>query len=140
MEKIMKRFALFAALLCLAAPATGTAPTSPAQQATVVSTKSFVTLPEIRAPIVDAGQLDGVLRVSIVLQAQDEAAAARLSARLPELNADSLSAAIEFARLYATPFTPVDVEKLISILGPSLTQSDKDISQILVVKVTAMAA
>lgn len=131
----MKRIALFAALLGLAAPASGAAP-EPAE----TGSEAFVTIPEISVPIVDAGRMDGVLRVSIVLQTHDIAAANRLSAQMPDLQAAGLSAAVEFARLYASPYTPVDVEKLSAELAPALVHGDAGVRKLLIVNVTAMAA
>jgi hypothetical protein len=100
----------------------------------------FVTMEEISVPIVDASRLDGVLRVSIVLQARDVQEAANLARRMPELRAAGLSAVIEFARLHATPFTPVDVRKLSAALTPALVGVDRGITRVLIVKVSAMIA
>ena len=101
---------------------------------------SFVAMEEISVPIVDAGRIDGVLRVSVVLQARDVAGAARLARKMPELRAAGLGAAIEFARLHASPFTPVNVHKLAGTLEPALRGVDGTIARILIVKVSALAA
>lgn len=101
---------------------------------------SFVIMEEISVPIVDAGRLDGVLRVSIVLQAHDVGGGANLARKMPELRAAGLSATIEFARLHASPFTPVDVNKLSAALTPALLGIDAGIAKVLIVKVSALAA
>ena len=100
----------------------------------------FVAMGEISVPIVDAGRIDGVLRVSIVLEARDAAGASRLARKMPELRAAGLGAAIEFARLHASPFTPVNVHKLAGTLEPALRGVDGTIARILIVKVSALAA
>lgn len=108
-----------------------------AQQA---KAETLVPMEEISVPIVDAGRIDGVLRVSIVLEARDAAGAASLAQRMPELRAAGLGAAIEFARLHASPFTPVNVRKLSDALTPALRGVDPGIARILIVKVSALAA
>lgn len=101
---------------------------------------AFVIMDEISVPIVDTARIDGVLRVSIVLQVRDADGAASLSRRMPELRAASLGAAIEFARLHASPFTPVDVRMLAAALAPALRGVDANITKVLIVKVSALAA
>lgn len=101
---------------------------------------TFVTMDEISVPIVDTARIDGVLRIRIVLQAHDTDGAAILARRMPELRAASLAAAIEFARLHASPFTPVDVRKLTATLAPTLRGVDANIAKVLIVKVSALAA
>jgi hypothetical protein len=139
-EEIMKRSALFAALLCLAAPSASAALEGRAATLADAAPDAMVEMAEIRVPIIDAGRLDGILRIKIVLQAQNKTAAARLPARMPELNAAGLSAAIEFARLYASPFSPVDVEKLVEALTPSLQRAAPGIAKIYIVHISAMSA
>ncbi|OAN54813.1 hypothetical protein [Sphingobium sp. TCM1] len=101
---------------------------------------TFVTMEEISVPIIDASRVEGVLRVSIILQARDAEGAAGLARRMPELRAAGLGAAIEFARLHASPFTPVDVRKLSAQLTPALISVDAGIARVLIVKVSALAA
>jgi len=101
---------------------------------------TFVAMEEIAVPIVDAGRIDGVLRVSIVLEARDIAGAAGLARKMPELRAAGLGAAIEFARLHASPFTPVDVRRLSGTIEPALRGVDGTIARVLIVKVSARAA
>lgn len=136
----MKPYALSAALLCLVTPAIagaqeGGKPAAAAQAETF--SDRFVYMPEISAPIVDAGRLDGVLRIRVVLQPRTSTAATRLADRMPVLSAAGLSAAMEYARLYASPYTTVDVEKLTASMAASLKRVDAGIGKVLIVKVTA---
>ena len=101
---------------------------------------TFVAMEEIAVPIVDAGRIDGVLRISIVVEGRDTAGPASLARKMPELRAAGLSAAIEFARLHASPFTPVDVRRLSGTLAPALRGVDGTIARVLIVKVSALAA
>jgi hypothetical protein len=101
---------------------------------------NFVTLEEISVPIVEGARADGRLRLKLVLEAQDAAAAERLLAALPLLRATSLSAALEFARLYASPMTPVDVGRLSSDLTAALKKQDAGIARVLIVEVAAARA
>ena len=105
-----------------------------------VEAATFITMDEISVPIVDTARIDGVLRVSIVLQARDTDGAATLARRMPELRAASLGAAIEFARLHASPFTPVDANLLAAALASALRGVDASIARVLIVRVSALAA
>ncbi|WP_375195248.1 hypothetical protein [Sphingobium sp.] len=99
---------------------------------------SFITMEEISVPIIDASRIEGALRVSVVLQARDADGAAELARRMPELRMAGLSAAIEFARLHASPFSAVDAARLSSALTHALKGMDKRIAEVLIVKVSAM--
>ena len=140
MENIMKLIALSAALLGLVVPAAVGAQDGVKPAPAAKFSQNFVYMPEINVPIVDAGRLDGILRIKVVLQPRSDAAAIRLATRMPELRAAGLSAAIEYARLYASPYTPIDVEKLTAAMATSLTSVDGGIGKVLIVKVTAKTA
>ncbi|WP_176594179.1 hypothetical protein [Sphingobium sp. EM0848] len=99
---------------------------------------TFVVMEEISAPIVDASRVDGLLRVSLVLQVRDAHGAARLARRMPELRAAGLAAAIELARLHGSPFTAVDANRLTAALTPVLQRVDGRITKVLIVKLSAM--
>lgn len=99
---------------------------------------SFVTLTPIDAPIVDGGRVDGILHVSLVVKANSAGTAAELGKRMPELRAAALPATIEFARLRASRFTPVDVSLLAESIAPSVKRVDgAGIDEVLIVKVSA---
>jgi flagellar basal body-associated protein FliL len=100
---------------------------------------AFVPMEEIAAPIVDTSHLDGVLRVSLVLQAKDAEAAADMTKKMPELRATTLAAMLEFGRLYASPLAPVDARKLSEHLNPALKKANPAIVNVLIVKVGAFA-
>jgi hypothetical protein len=118
--------------LAIAAP-------SQAQTQTALAA-TFCNMKEISVPIVDAGRVDGVLRVTLVLEARDAIGVAELDRRMPELRAAALAEAIEFARLYASPFTPVDARKLAASLTPALRRVSPSIKRVLIVKVAAQMA
>lgn len=123
------------AFAALAATSVACAPPADAQ---ATQASPFVAMDEISVPIVDASRLDGVLRISITLQAHDASGAAKLAKRIPELRATSLSAAMEFARLHASPFTPVDARKLSAMLTPALQRVDDSIAKVLIVRLFAL--
>jgi flagellar basal body-associated protein FliL len=123
------------AFAALAATSIVCAPSADAQTS---EASPFVAMDEISVPIVDASRIDGVLRISITLQARDANDAAKLAKRMPELRATSLSAAMEFARLHASPFTPVDARKLAAMLTPALQRVDDSITKILIVRLFAL--
>lgn len=99
---------------------------------------SFLPLEEIDVPIVDGGRVDGVLHLTVVVQAKTGDDAAALGKRMPELRAAVLPAAIEFARLRASRFAPVDVARLSAMIAPPLKRVDAAIDKVLIVKVSAM--
>jgi hypothetical protein len=99
----------------------------------------LVPMDEIRVPIIDGDRADGTLLFKLVLVAKDEAAAAHATATLPALRSASLGAAVEFARLYASPLTPVDAMRLATDVTAAL-RGDSGITRVLVVEVSARQA
>lgn len=97
----------------------------------------FLSLDPIAAPIVDGGTVDGVLHVSIVVQAKSAEEATDLGKRVPKLRAAALPAAIEFARLWASRFTPVNVERLGAMLTTAVKRADASVDKVLIVRVSA---
>ncbi|AXB75353.1 hypothetical protein [Novosphingobium sp. P6W] len=127
-------------LLAAAVPVHG-ANTEPRKAAEVPpADASFVTMQSIDAPIVDAGRVDGVLHVTITVQAKSEDEAAALTKRMPELRAAALPATIEFARLRASRFAPVDVERLAATITLPVKRVDATVDKVLIVKVSATEA
>ena len=100
----------------------------------------FVPMDELSVPIVDGARADGTLRVKLVLDMADAAAAEEAGARLPALRANALAAAMEFARLYASPMTPVNVDRLASGMTTALRRGDGRVARVLVVEVEASRA
>lgn len=106
---------------------------------TAFDSGALVQLEDIQTPIIDSGRLDGVLDVALVVQARTPVDAAALKTRLPELRAAALSGAMEFSRLYASPFAPVDARKLRAELSETIRQVDPAITDVLVVRVGAFS-
>ncbi|HEX8442557.1 MAG TPA: hypothetical protein VF631_02805 [Allosphingosinicella sp.] len=100
----------------------------------------LVTMDEMSVPIVDGARTDGVLRYQLVIEAKDDEAASQLTAKLPLLRAASLIAAIEFARLYASPMMPVDASRFSSYMTAALKAQNLGVGRVLLVKVMAVRA
>jgi len=100
----------------------------------------LVEMDEIRVPIIDGDRAAGTLRFKLVLETRSEAAAHDVTATLPLLRAASLSAGIEFARLYASPMLPVDARRLATDLTAALQAQDPGIARVLLVEVQAANA
>lgn len=100
---------------------------------------SLVPMKEIIVPIVDGARAYGRLRVKLVLLAHDAAAMHPIETNMPKLRETAVAATAEFARLYASPFTPVDAERLTKDIFSALAAQNADhaISRILVVQVMA---
>lgn len=131
------RCASAALLLAAAVPVQG-ANTEPRDAAELLPVDStFLALEPIDAPIVDGGRVDGVLHVTLVIQAKSEDEASALSNRMPELRAAALPATIEFARLHASRFAPVDVARLAATIAPPVKAVDRAIDKVLIVRVSA---
>lgn len=127
--------ALLGATLSLAAT---TAPA--ADSGSADATAHLVPMDEMRVPIVDGDRADGTLRVKLVLEMSDADAAAHATATLPSLRAASLGAGLEFARLYASPMTPVDAARLASVMTKALHGADRGVTRVLIVEVAASRA
>lgn len=123
-------------LLALAAPAT-TATASGGGGGEGGTELHLVPMEEISVPIVDGARADGVLRITLVLEAGDAAAAEALTKQLPVVRAATVAAALEFGRLYASPMMPVNAEQLAGDLQTALHASD-GLRRVLVTKVTAI--
>lgn len=100
----------------------------------------FVALSEITTPIFGQSRIEGALSVTLVLEASDAEAARELKAKMPELRATSLTVALEFSRLYASGFLPVDAERLSADLNAALKREHPRIARVLIVKLAAEPA
>ena len=89
-------------------------------------------------PIVEGDRANGRLRLKLVLRAADEAGIARLRDKMPALRETTLATASEFARLYATPFAPVDARRLAQALTIALRSRDAAVRAVLLVEVAAI--
>ncbi len=136
-RKTLRRVRPVIACTLAAAAATSAQAETKKADAVPAPDPSFVVMEPIDAPIVDSGRIDGVLHLSITVKAKSAENAAELAKRMPELRAASLAAAIEFARLHASPYTPVNVARLSAMVAPPLKRLDKGIEKVLIVKVSA---
>ena len=100
----------------------------------------LVPMTELAVPIVDGGRAAGTLRVRLVLDMADAAAAESAGSALPPLRAASLGAAMEHARLYASPMAPVNVERLAADMTAALRAADARVGRVLIVEVGASRA
>jgi hypothetical protein len=98
---------------------------------------SFLVMEPIDAPIVDSGRIDGVLHLSLAVKMKSAENATELAKRMPELRAASLAAAIEFARLHASPYAPVNVARLSAMMAPPIKQLDNQVEKVLIMQVSA---
>lgn len=103
------------------------------------SAPQLVVMDPIVVPIVGSDRLEGALRMKLVLEAADPAALARITKHLPELRAVTVAGAIEFSRLYASAQTPVDAVRLRAALTDLMHAKDHDVSDILIVEISAAA-
>lgn len=97
----------------------------------------LVPMDEVAVPIVEADRVAGALRFKLVLDAKDEAAAARMTAQLPALRATTVAAALEFARLNASGLRAVDAQQLDHDLTAALQPGEPGLSRVLIVEVAA---
>jgi len=100
----------------------------------------LVSMDEISVPIIDGDRADGTLQFKLVLEARNEAAAQALTATLPMLRSASVSAGIEFARLYASPMMPLDARRLASEMTAALQSQNSGVVRVLLVEVVATRA
>ena len=100
----------------------------------------FVAMAPLDVPIVEGDRADGRLKITLVLEAADAAGASALETRLPECREAALAASIEFARLRASPSSPVDAQRLANDLSIALRPVDRAIAAVLLVEVSARRA
>lgn len=84
---------------------------------------AVVPLADIAVPIVDHGEVEGMLHIKAALNAGDDGTAAATEAALPMARAALLGAAAEQARLYASPQRAVDQVRLHAALAAAVRQS-----------------
>lgn len=136
----MIKFLPFAAAGLAAVAGANVARASGSEAEPAAGEPHFVPLDEIKVPIIGSTRIEGRLRVKLVLDAKDAAAADELAERIPQLRATALAATIEFSRLYASGIAPVNAELLRSELTGAVTHEHKNVARILVVEVAAERA
>ncbi|GAA3723144.1 hypothetical protein GCM10022268_34150 [Sphingomonas cynarae] len=100
----------------------------------------LIPMAQLDVPIVEGNRSSARLRLKLVLRASDPVAAAKITAEMPALREAALAGASEFARLYASPFVPVDAEKLAHDMTAALHGRDSTITAVLLVNVVASPA
>lgn len=135
----MRRFAQIAGPICASLMALAGACLASPAQAQSAEALTFVRMKEISVPIIDAGRMDGILHITLVLQARTEGDVIPIRRKLAELRSAGLGAAIEFARLYASPYAPVDVERLSERMSEAMKNAVPEIDKVLIVEVSARA-
>lgn len=129
-----RRFARAIAALPLVVVSTGASggETAPAHAA-----PQYVALDPFIIPIIDSDRLTGNLRLTIVIDAGDAASAEKMKLRLPLLRQAAMGSAIDFARLHASPFLPVNAELLESNLTAAMAGPDLGRARVLITEVSA---
>lgn len=130
------RFARAIAALPLAIVSTGA---SGGESEAAHAAPQYVALDPFVLPIVDSNRLTGNLRLKIVLDGGDAAGAERLKQRLPLLRQAAMGSAMDFARLHASPFLPVNAELLEGNLATAMAGPDLGQARILITEVSATA-
>lgn len=123
--------------LTMATSAGGAGPGAAADPA---GAPALVDMTAMAVPIVDGDRIQGTLQVRLMLNATDDGAAAKATEAMPRLRAAALTAMLEFARLYASPFRPVDAERLSRELDAAVEREAPGAAQVLLVEVVARPA
>lgn len=100
----------------------------------------LVPLSPMSVPIMGGDRLDGVLDITLVIEAKDPAGSDILRQSLPILRDACLSAAIEFGRLRVSALSPVDAAALISEINRVARSKDPNVDRVLLTMVSARAA
>jgi hypothetical protein len=97
----------------------------------------LVPLDPISVPIIDGDQVRGNLNIRIVLNAGNDAGEGELVHALPQVRSTLVGATSEYARLYASPYKPVDSSRLASDLKAAIKAHHPEIGEVLLVEVSA---
>ncbi|WP_309658164.1 MULTISPECIES: hypothetical protein [unclassified Sphingomonas] len=95
---------------------------------------------ELRVPIVQGDRADGRLLVTLALKVDDSAEAAAINSVMPAVRERAMMATSEFARLHASPYLPVDAERLAKAIDGALHDQVPGAYMLLVTKVSAVTA
>ncbi|CAH0354599.1 hypothetical protein SPH9361_03062 [Sphingobium sp. CECT 9361] len=96
-------------------------------------------LQPIIVPIINSDRIEGALHVSVVMSAASDVALAGLTEREPKLRAALVAELIEFSRLYVSTQMPVNAAQLRTLLTNASRAQDKDVADVLIVEISAMA-
>lgn len=98
---------------------------------------AFLNVSDITTPIFSPSGIDGSLSVSVAIQARDASMVAELREKMPKLRAALLTSTLEFSRLYASGFKPVDAERLDEQLSAALQRVHPGAERALILKLSA---
>lgn len=101
---------------------------------------AFLSVDDITTPIFSTGGIDGSLSMSVAIQTSNETMVRELREKMPELRAAILTSTLEFSRLYASGFTPVDAERLDGELSSALKRVHPGAEKVLILKLSANPA
>ena len=133
-----KRILVAAGILAAtAAGSAGIAFASEGAQPTVDA--AFVPLDEVVVPVVGSNRIEGTLRIRMVVAVADAASATEVSARVAELRAASVAAAVEHSRLYVSAVAPVNAEQLRSDMDIALKETSAAVGNVLLTEVSAFS-
>lgn len=94
-------------------------------------------LAPLSAAIIDGGQIEGQLKVSLAVSGTDEGT---LERSIPLIRAAATSALSEHARLRATPYAAVNADALSHDLDMAIRRAAPAVSKVLLVRVEAQPA
>ncbi|MGN6374402.1 MAG: hypothetical protein ACTHMG_02490 [Sphingomonas sp.] len=114
--------------------ATAAAPANGAEAASSIAPPLVAAAP-LDVPIVDAGAVIGRLTFTASFELADPAAAAMATAQAPQLRAATLAAALDFARLHASPYLPVDAQLLSDGLTRAARAVNPGVRRVLIIEV-----
>jgi len=97
----------------------------------------FVTLDEIVTPIFGESRIEGTLTARLVVETADYKVAAALRPGLPRIRAAALTTTLEFARLNASGYAPVDAPSLGMVLNRAVRAADPRVRRVLIVRLGA---
>jgi len=121
----------------LAATALGGAATVALAADGAAAEPHLVSMDTLAVPIIDGGRVTGLLNVKLVLSADDAGGAGAITANMARLRSAALAGTLEFGRLYASPFKPVNSEVLAEDLTSLLHAEEAAVAKVLIVEVAA---
>ena len=128
---------LLAGLLLAGAAAAADNPANTVNEVLASSDKRFLPLDAITTPIFGESQIEGGITVRVVLETRDPAIASALHGQMPKLRAAAVTTTLEFARLNASGYAPVDVSLLSGALNRGIKAIDPRVARVLIVQVGA---
>lgn len=100
----------------------------------------FVDMEPLITPIVGPAQIEGLLEVKLALETESPATVSALNAKMPELRDASYIAALEFSRLHASGYLPVDAKRLADDVAVAIQRNHPEVARVLIISVSAVPA